>query len=43
MEIVDEWVQDSDPPLLQQHIDAARRPAGVLRLCIEKRVPLLFL
>ncbi|MEU1408234.1 hypothetical protein ABZ471_39030 [Streptomyces sp. NPDC005728] len=41
--IADEWAQESNDPLLQQDIDDARQLAGVLWLCVEKRVPLLFL
>lgn len=41
--IADEWAQDSGDPLLHQQVEDARQLAGVLRLCIEKRVPLLFL
>ncbi|MEV5150012.1 hypothetical protein [Streptomyces sp. NPDC052727] len=40
--IADEWSQDCDNTLLHQHITDARRLAVVLRLCVEKQVPLLF-
>jgi hypothetical protein len=41
--ITDHWAQAGDDSLLHQHIEDARRLATVLRLCIEKHVPLLFL
>jgi hypothetical protein len=40
--ITDEWAQYSNDPLLHQHTEDARQLAGVLRLCIEKDVPLVF-
>ncbi|WP_329406038.1 hypothetical protein OG802_00500 [Streptomyces sp. NBC_00704] len=41
--ITDQWTQEGDDQLLRQHIEPARRLAGVLLLCIEKDVPLAFL
>ncbi|MFF0561388.1 hypothetical protein [Streptomyces sp. NPDC004266] len=41
--ITDQWARESGDQLLQQHIEDARRLAGILRLCIEKDVPLAFL
>ncbi|WP_406423629.1 hypothetical protein OHA59_49590 [Streptomyces sp. NBC_01589] len=41
--ITDQWAQDGDDTLLHEHIEDARQLAGILRLCIEKNVPLLFL
>ncbi|MFD7964335.1 hypothetical protein ACFV5J_26405 [Streptomyces zaomyceticus] len=40
--IGDQWAREGGD-LLQQHIKDARRLAGILRLCIEKGVPLVFL
>ncbi|MGW4506845.1 hypothetical protein ACWENO_19635 [Streptomyces sp. NPDC004436] len=41
--ISDQWTRKDSDHLLQQHIEDARQLAGVLRLCIEKDVPLSFL
>ncbi|NYV73731.1 hypothetical protein [Streptomyces sp. UH6] len=41
--ITDEWARDGGDQLLQQHIEDAHQLAGVLRLCIEKDVPLVFM
>jgi hypothetical protein len=41
--ITDQWAQDGDDMLLHEHIEDARQLAAVLRLCIEKNVPLHFL
>ncbi|MFE5111944.1 hypothetical protein [Streptomyces sp. NPDC056663] len=41
--ITDQWARESSAQRLQQHIEDARQLAGVLRLCIEKDVPLAFL
>ncbi|KAB1978622.1 hypothetical protein [Streptomyces triticiradicis] len=41
--ITDQWAQEDSDQLLQQHIEDARQLASVLRLCIEKDVPLAFL
>ncbi|MGW0846729.1 hypothetical protein ACWD26_42745 [Streptomyces sp. NPDC002787] len=41
--ITDQWAQEGGDQLLQQHIEDARRLAGILRVCIEKDVPLAFL
>ncbi|MGW6507251.1 hypothetical protein ACWGCP_06805 [Streptomyces niveus] len=41
--ITDQWAREGSDPLLQQHIEDARRLTGVLRLCTEKGVPLAFL
>ncbi|MEV8350908.1 hypothetical protein ACFVTT_38990 [Streptomyces niveus] len=41
--VTDQWAREGGDPLLQQHIEDARRLAGVLRLCIERGVPLVFL
>ncbi|MGW1278866.1 hypothetical protein ACWD4V_18185 [Streptomyces tsukubensis] len=41
--ITDQWARKGGDQLLQQHIEDARQLAGVLRLCIEKGVPLAFL
>ncbi|MGW2279334.1 hypothetical protein [Streptomyces sp. NPDC001770] len=41
--IAGRWVREGGDQLLRQHIEDARRLAGVLRLCIEKHVPLIFL
>ncbi|WP_406016191.1 hypothetical protein OG520_38140 [Streptomyces sp. NBC_00984] len=41
--ITDQWTREGNDALLQQHIEDACQLAGVLRLCIEKDVPLLFL
>ncbi|GAA0270913.1 hypothetical protein GCM10010302_05580 [Streptomyces polychromogenes] len=41
--ITDQWAREGGGQLLQQHIADARQLAGVLRLCIEKDVPLAFL
>ncbi|MFD9622887.1 hypothetical protein ACFWB2_37400 [Streptomyces virginiae] len=41
--ITDQWAREGGDQLLQQHIEDARQLAGVLRLCIEKDVPLAFL
>ncbi|MER7468396.1 hypothetical protein [Streptomyces sp. NPDC097981] len=40
--ISDQWAQEGGDQLLQQHIEDARQLAGVLRLCMEKSVPLGF-
>lgn len=40
--ITDQWAREGSDQLLQ-HFEDARRLAGVLRLCIEKDVPLTFL
>lgn len=40
--IIGLWAQEGDDQLFQ-HIEDARQLAGVLRLCIEKDVPLGFL
>ncbi|MFJ3861628.1 hypothetical protein ACIPRL_36070 [Streptomyces sp. NPDC090085] len=40
--ITDHWTQEAGDQLFQ-HIEDARQLAGVLRLCIEKDVPLGFL
>ncbi|WP_330480000.1 hypothetical protein [Streptomyces sp. NBC_00724] len=42
-EITDQWTREGGNQRLQQHIEDARQLAGVLRLCIEKDVPLTFL
>ncbi|MGY5135735.1 hypothetical protein ACWGJW_25670 [Streptomyces nigrescens] len=39
--ITDQWAQDGDD-MLHQHIEDGRKLATVLRLCIEKHVPLGF-
>ncbi|MFJ5798500.1 hypothetical protein [Streptomyces decoyicus] len=39
--ITDQSAQDGDD-MLHQHIEDGRKPATVLRLCIEKHVPLGF-
>ncbi|MFE6834795.1 hypothetical protein ACFVFI_08115 [Streptomyces sp. NPDC057705] len=41
--INDRWVREGGDQLLQQHIKDARQLAGILRLCVEKDVPLAFL
>ncbi|MFF1410906.1 hypothetical protein ACFVX6_14135 [Streptomyces sp. NPDC058289] len=41
--IISQWQEEVGGPLLQQHIDDARRLTVVLRLCIEKDVELHFL
>ncbi|MFF1360019.1 hypothetical protein [Streptomyces sp. NPDC058297] len=41
--ITDQWAREGGDELLQQHIEDARQLADVLRLCIEKDVPLVFL
>ncbi|WP_086733302.1 hypothetical protein [Streptomyces glaucescens] len=41
--ITEQWAREGGHPILQQHIKDARQLASVLRLCIEKDVPLLFL
>ncbi|MFD5254656.1 hypothetical protein ACFWM5_17665 [Streptomyces bobili] len=41
--ITDQWAREGGDQLLQQHIADARQLAGVLRLCVEKDVPLAFL
>ncbi|MGW6479513.1 hypothetical protein ACWGDS_16665 [Streptomyces sp. NPDC055059] len=41
--ITDQWAREGDVEYLQQHIEDARQLADVLRLCIEKDVPLTFL
>lgn len=41
--ITDQWAREGNNQLLQQHIEDARQLTGVLRLCIEKDVPLAFL
>ncbi|MFI8194704.1 hypothetical protein ACIF8T_39410 [Streptomyces sp. NPDC085946] len=41
--ITDQWAREGGDQLLQQHIEDGRQLAGVLRLCIEKNVPLAFL
>ncbi|MER5688383.1 hypothetical protein [Streptomyces sp. NPDC002205] len=41
--IADQWAREGSGHRLQQHIEDARQLAGVLRLCIEKHVPLAFL
>ncbi|MFD7498143.1 hypothetical protein ACFV8T_38475 [Streptomyces sp. NPDC059832] len=41
--ITDQWTREGNDVLLQQHIEDACRLEGVLRLCIEKDAPLLFL
>ncbi|MFJ4845645.1 MULTISPECIES: hypothetical protein [unclassified Streptomyces] len=41
--IVDQWAQGGDDPLLHRHVEDARRLATVLRVCVDKHVPLLFL
>ncbi|MBO1332565.1 hypothetical protein [Streptomyces sp. VRA16 Mangrove soil] len=41
--IADQWAREGSGQILQRHIEDARQLAGVLRLCIEKDVPLLFL
>ncbi|MFD9392079.1 hypothetical protein ACFWBB_15545 [Streptomyces sp. NPDC060000] len=38
--ITDHWAREGGDQLLQQHIEDARQLAGVLRLCIEKDIPL---
>ncbi|MFD5065301.1 hypothetical protein [Streptomyces sp. NPDC058394] len=42
-EITDQWIREDGDQRLQQHIEDARQLVGVLRLCIEKNVPLVFL
>ncbi|MFJ5949518.1 hypothetical protein [Streptomyces noursei] len=41
--ITDEWGRDSADLLFRQHVEDALQLAGVLRVCIDKCVPLLFL
>lgn len=41
--ITDRWSREGNDQLPRQHIEDARQLAGVLRLCIEKDVPLAFL
>ncbi|MFE2601392.1 hypothetical protein ACFXCZ_33685 [Streptomyces sp. NPDC059396] len=41
--ITDEWAREDGHQLLQQHIEDARQLMVVLRHCIEKDVPLIFL
>ncbi|GAA2621897.1 hypothetical protein [Streptomyces tubercidicus] len=41
--ITDQWAREGSDRFLQQHIEDARQLAGVMRLCIEKGVPLAFL
>ncbi|MEV8425288.1 hypothetical protein [Streptomyces niveus] len=41
--ITDQWAREGGDPLLQHHIEDARQLTVVLRLCIEKDVPLVFL
>ncbi|MGW0860737.1 hypothetical protein [Streptomyces sp. NPDC002690] len=41
--ITDQWAREGGDQLFQQHNQDARQLAGVLRLCIEKDVPLAFL
>ena len=41
--IADQWAQDGDDTLLHEHIEEGRQLTTVLRLCIEKNVPLCFL
>jgi hypothetical protein len=41
--ITDQWAREGGDQLLQQHIEDARQLAGVLLLCMEKDVPLVFL
>jgi hypothetical protein len=41
--IIDQWAREGGDQFLKQHIADARQLAGVLRLCIEKDVPLAFL
>ncbi|MFF2205911.1 hypothetical protein [Streptomyces sp. NPDC058145] len=41
--ITHQWAQDGNDTLLHEHIEEARDLAAVLRVCIEKNVPLRFL
>ncbi|MFD9499935.1 hypothetical protein [Streptomyces sp. NPDC060035] len=41
--ITDQWEQEDGDQLLKRHIEDARQLGRVLRLCIEKDVPLAFL
>ncbi|MFF3488198.1 hypothetical protein ACFYXC_33660 [Streptomyces sp. NPDC002701] len=41
--ITDQWAPEDSDQLLQQHIKDAHQLAGVLRLCIKKDVPRIFL
>ncbi|MCX4970864.1 hypothetical protein OHA98_40215 [Streptomyces sp. NBC_00654] len=41
--ITNQWAREGGDQLLQQHIKDARQLASVLRLCIDKNVPLVFL
>ncbi|MGA5292274.1 hypothetical protein [Streptomyces pseudogriseolus] len=41
--ITDQWASDGDDTILHEHIEEGRQLATVLRLCIEKNVPLCFL
>ncbi len=41
--IADQWAREGGDQPLRQHIEDASKLAGVLRLCIEKGVPLAFL
>ncbi|MEU3480915.1 hypothetical protein ACI2LO_33120 [Streptomyces sp. NPDC033754] len=38
-----QWSHEGNDQLLRQHIEDSRQLAGILRLCIEKNVPLAFL
>ena len=40
--IADGWPRDSTDPAFREHLEGARRLAVVLRLCVEKQVPLVF-
>ncbi|MEV5645979.1 hypothetical protein AB0L67_38695 [Streptomyces flaveolus] len=41
--IAGQWAREGGDQLLQQHIENTNQLAGVLRLCVEKGVPLIFL
>ncbi|WP_328836756.1 hypothetical protein [Streptomyces europaeiscabiei] len=41
--ITDQWAREGSDQFRQQHIEDARQLVDVLRLCIEKDVPLVFL
>lgn len=42
--VTGQWqTEGGDDPLLRQHIEDARRLTVVLRFCMEKDIPLLFL
>ncbi|MET9699549.1 hypothetical protein ABZY31_21850 [Streptomyces sp. NPDC006529] len=41
--ITNQWAPEGSDQLLQQHIEDARQLASVLRLCVDKDVPLVFL